>query len=83
MGRQCGVKRLPDAKAADYASGPGIGFLTRDMASIAGTIRINAPQERVFDAAANVRNEPSYNPATRMGRGGRWEGAGRQKFGPG
>lgn len=32
------------------------------MVRIAGNIRINAPLEKVFDTAADSRNEPSYNP---------------------
>jgi len=33
------------------------------VAHVAGTIRIEAPQVEVFDAAADSRNEPSFNPA--------------------
>ncbi|HEY3410781.1 MAG TPA: SRPBCC family protein [Propionicimonas sp.] len=33
------------------------------MAHVTGTIRIEAPQVEVFDAAADSRNEPSFNPA--------------------
>ena len=33
------------------------------MARISGRIRIAAPVERVFDTAADTRNEPSFNPA--------------------
>jgi carbon monoxide dehydrogenase subunit G len=33
------------------------------MARISGRIRIAAPVERVFDTAADSRNEPSFNPA--------------------
>lgn len=33
------------------------------MAHITGTIRILAPAERVFDTAADSRNEPAFNPA--------------------
>jgi hypothetical protein len=33
------------------------------MARISGCIRIAAPVERVFDTAADSRNEPSFNPA--------------------
>jgi len=34
------------------------------VAQVAGTIRIEAPLEEVFDTAADSRNEPSFNPAT-------------------
>ena len=33
------------------------------MAHITGNLRIAAPQERVFDTAADSRQEPSFNPA--------------------
>jgi uncharacterized protein YndB with AHSA1/START domain len=33
------------------------------MARVAGQIQIAAPPERVFDAAADSRHEPSFNPA--------------------
>jgi hypothetical protein len=33
------------------------------MAHVTGSIRIAAPAERVFDTAADTRNEPSFNPA--------------------
>jgi Polyketide cyclase / dehydrase and lipid transport len=33
------------------------------VARISGRIRIAAPVERVFDTAADSRNEPSFNPA--------------------
>ena len=33
------------------------------MVHITGKVRIAAPQERVFDVAADSRNEPLYNPA--------------------
>jgi carbon monoxide dehydrogenase subunit G len=33
------------------------------MAHITGHVRIAAPIERVFDAVADSRNEPSFNPA--------------------
>ena len=33
------------------------------MARVSGRIRIAAPVERVFDTAADSRNEPSFNPA--------------------
>ena len=33
------------------------------MARISGRIRIAVPVERVFDAAADSRNEPLFNPA--------------------
>lgn len=35
------------------------------MAHISGHVRIRAPIERVFDTAADSRNEPSFNPAMR------------------
>jgi hypothetical protein len=33
------------------------------VAHISGRVRIAAPVERVFDTAADSRNEPSFNPA--------------------
>lgn len=33
------------------------------MAHITGNVRIAAPQDRVFDTAADSRQEPSFNPA--------------------
>ncbi len=33
------------------------------MASVAGSVRIAAPLERVFDTVADTRNEPSFNAA--------------------
>lgn len=33
------------------------------MVHISGDVRIAAPLERVFDAVADLRNEPSFNPA--------------------
>jgi len=33
------------------------------VAHISGHVRIAAPVERVFDTAADSRNEPSFNPA--------------------
>jgi uncharacterized protein YndB with AHSA1/START domain len=33
------------------------------VARITGNLRIAAPQERVFDTAADSRQEPSFNPA--------------------
>lgn len=33
------------------------------MAHITGQVRIAAPPEEVFDAVADSRNEPSYNPS--------------------
>ena len=35
------------------------------VAHISGHVRIAAPVERVFDTAADSRNEPSFNPAMR------------------
>lgn len=33
------------------------------MARVTGSITIAAPPERVFDTAADSRNEPTFNPA--------------------
>ena len=40
------------------------------MARISGRIRIAAPVERVFDTAADSRNEPSFNPIACVARPG-------------
>ena len=37
----------------------------KNMPRVKGSIRIEAPAEQVFDAGADSRNEPSYNPAMR------------------
>jgi uncharacterized protein YndB with AHSA1/START domain len=63
------------------------------MTRISGEILIDAPVERVFDAVADQRNEPTYNPRMihvdmltpdPIGVGTRWHGsfwAGRRRTG--